>query len=181
VAGEREQGAGPAQLAGVGQQVRAPADRHHPQQLDAAEPACGACHRDRRDHTGAADQAERGSADVPGEPAADRAAHLEHVADLGHPGQELRHLALRKLLDEELHEGVVVVGGDGVRALRRVVVGSAETDQVVLPGTVPLAVVDVHPEPYRGRGRQLLLDDRPGGPCRGRRLHVVDGTHGSPW
>ena len=98
--------AGPGQLTDVRQHLRAAAHRHDSQQVGAAEPTSGARHRDGGDHAGPADQAERGRAHVPGEPAADRPAHLEYVAHLGHLGQELRHLAVGQLLNQELHQRV---------------------------------------------------------------------------
>ena len=110
--GVGEQGAGSADSAAYGSISGVPADRHHPQEVDAAQPAGGAEHRDGGHHAGAADQAERRGAHVPREPPPDRAAHLEHVADLGLVGQELRHLAVRQPLDEELDERVVVVRAD---------------------------------------------------------------------
>ena len=138
-----------AQLAGVRQHLRVAPHGHDPQQVGAAEASGAAGHRDRWDDAGAADQAQRRGRGVPGEPATDRPAHLEHVADLRDVGQELRDLTVRQPLDEELDQGVVVVRGERVGALGGVVVRRAEPDQVVLAGPVPLPVVDVHPQPDR--------------------------------
>ena len=143
------------------------------------------------DDAGAADDADRGVSPVPGEPAADRPAQLEHVADLGHVVQEPRHLAARQALDQELDQRVAGVGGDRVRALRRVVVRRAQPDHVVLARPVPVAASStssrsrtsavVGPldldDPRRGpagrpwRDSSMVLTGRPGSAARatGRR------------
>ena len=125
------------------------------------------------------------------EPATDRAPELQDVADLGHLGQELRDLAPGKPLDQELHQRVIVVRGDGVGPLGGVVVGRTKPDQVVLSRRVPLPVLDEHAQPHGLRGRQLLGDDPAGRPRRLDRDDVVDrglrqrlplgAAHGSPW
>ena len=86
-------------------------------------------HGYRGDHSGPSDEADRRGSGVPGEPAPDRSAELEDVTDFGDVGEELRDLALGEPLDEELHEWVAVVGGEGVGTLRGVVVGGAQPDR----------------------------------------------------
>ena len=111
----------------------------------------------------------------PGEPAADRAAHLEHVAELGDVVQVAGHLAVGQPLDHQLDQRVGGVGGDRVGALGGVVVGRAQADDVVLAGQVLDAVGDVEAQPRQAAVGAVDLGDGGRGPAASS-----DG-HGSPW
>ncbi len=160
---------------GSSSQVRATDD--DPQLVLQAEPPGVARHRDERHHAGAAGDADGGHVALPDEPAADRSAQLEHVADLGDVVQEARHLAARQALDHQLEQRVVGVRGDRVGALRGVAVRRAQPDDVVLPGQVVDPVVDVE------------AAAAPAGPSACSSSMIVPvvqppagaAAHGSPW
>ena len=94
-------------------------------------------HRHERHDARAAADEQRGRVAVPHEPAADRPADLELVADHDVVVQERRHLAVVEPLDGEL-DLVRVVGRrrDRVRPRRGVAVGRGEPHDVVLTGEV---------------------------------------------
>ncbi len=99
----------------------------------------------------------RGVGRVPGEPAADGAAHLELVARLGGPGQVGRDLAVVEALDGQLNHGELGAAvcwrpGDRVAALRGVAVGGGELDVDVLPGQVAGPAGDLEEQRAGGRG-----------------------------
>ena len=175
LAGERHEGARVAELRGVRQVGERPADRDDAEPVAQPVPGGVPQHRDERHHAGAAGHADGLGLALPGEPAADRPAQLEDVADLGHVVQVARDLAAGQALDHQLDQRVVGLRGDRVGALRGVVVRSAQPHDVVLPRQVVDPVRDVEPHLHEPVADPLELDDLPGRPGRVRL------AHGSPW
>ena len=162
LAGERDERAVPLELGGVREVVPGAGDDDHLEPVLEAQPPRDAGHRDDRHHTGAAGDADRGHVALPDEPAPDRAAQLELVADLGDVVQEAGDLAAGQALDHQLQQRVVGVGRDRVGALRGVAVGRPQADDVVLARQVVDPVLDVEAQPHQAVGGVVDLDD----PCR---------------